>query len=262
MKQYIHFKQLVILFLILNLNLFASSSTECMTMDDAMQQAQKIDSDKDGIDNYADNCISIKNVAQKDRDNDDVGDVCDKCPDLPARGYTNGCPVDPSIDPDNLHNPSYRMRVKTHKGNYFSIDYPEDFKVVTSYSKDEAHFISPNKNVEYFVYSPLWGGEPVDYLTVKSSEKLIKEKTVKGKNNNPARDINRDMQITKWVSLQAKNGVYTRAYLHIKRKSSDETLKMGDIDLVFGFKYKNKKAYDIYKKAYKLFKNSLEQYAD
>jgi len=251
MKHYIHLKQLSILFLILTLSLFAESPTACMSLDEVMQQAQKVDSDKDGVNNYVDNCISIKNVAQKDRDNDDVGDVCDKCPDLPARGYTNGCPVDPSIDPDNLHTPSYRMRVKTHKGNYFSIDYPEDFKVVTSYSKDEAHFISPDKSVEYFIYSPLWGGEPVDYLTVKPSEKLIKEKTVKGKNNNPARDINRDIQITKWVSLQAKNGAYTRAYLHIKRKSSDETLQMGDIDLVFGFKYKNKNAY-------KLFKNSLD----
>jgi hypothetical protein len=262
MNPYTKLTQISILFLTLQLNASSREPTACRTVNDAMNHAKKVDSDKDGVNNFVDNCIVIKNEDQKDRDKDRVGDVCDKCPDLPAKGYMNGCPVDPSIDPDNPYSPRYRMRVKTHKGAYFNIDYPEDFEVRTPYSEDEAYFTSKGKNVEYFVYAPLWGGVPKQYLKMKSNEKRVKQKTIKGKNTNPNRDRDRDLQITKWETYVAKDGSYTRSYVHIKRKSSDETLKMSDIDLVFGFQYKNETARKIYVKAYKIFKKSLEQFAD
>ncbi len=256
--------QIFTLILMLQVNLIASDNNEFKELSyaEVMEDAKKFDSDKDGINNYEDNCPAIKNSQQKDRDHDNVGDVCDKCPDIPAKGMMNGCPSDPSIDPDNIYSPNYRMRVKKHKGNYFSIDYPEDFQVVTPYTKDEAYFISEDKGVTYFVYSPLWGGEPTEYLKMKNNEKRISQKTLKGKNTNPLHDINRDIQITKWVSYTAKDGSYTRSYVHIKRKSSDEILKMSDIDLVFGFQYQNKTAYNIYVNDYKIFKKSLLQFAD
>ena len=262
MKKNLNPLRLSIVFLMLQLNIYASEPNDCLSYQDSMNQAKEIDSDKDGVNNFEDNCISLANEEQKDKDGDGVGDVCDTCPDLPARGYMNGCPSDPSIDPDNPHTSRYRMRVKEHRGAYFSIEYPEDFEVKTPYSKDEAYFISKDKNVEYFVYAPLWGGEPEEYLTMKKNEKRISEKTLKGANTNPNSDKDRDLQIRKWVTYAAIDGSYTRSYVHIKRKSSNETLKMSDIDLVFGFKYKNETAYKIYVNAYKLFKKSLEQFAD
>ena len=97
---------------------------------------------------------------------------------------------------------------------------------------------------------------------MKSNETLVSQKTIKRKNTDPNRDKDRDVQIIKWVSFAAKDGSYTRSYMHIKRKSSNESLKMSDMDLVFGFKYQNATARKIYGNAYKLFKKSLEQFSD
>jgi predicted outer membrane repeat protein len=46
-----------------------------------------LDLDHDGINNKCDNCVSIANPDQEDRDDDGIGDVCDLCPD----DETNTC---------------------------------------------------------------------------------------------------------------------------------------------------------------------------
>lgn len=53
----------------------------------AMAQADLPDSDKDGIPDPMDNCLSVANTDQKDSDNDGVGDVCDG--DLNKDGKVN-----------------------------------------------------------------------------------------------------------------------------------------------------------------------------
>lgn len=70
----------------------ARSPTDELTRWDFMRVAAASDSDRDGLSNLADNCVTVANEAQADRDLDGVGDACDLCPDAPARGLTSGCP--------------------------------------------------------------------------------------------------------------------------------------------------------------------------
>jgi len=64
----------------------------CPSLNSMIEFSKKLDGDKDGINNRDDNCRSIYNPKQRDKDEDGVGDVCDKCPKKPALGTINGCP--------------------------------------------------------------------------------------------------------------------------------------------------------------------------
>ncbi|MEZ4459828.1 MAG: thrombospondin type 3 repeat-containing protein [bacterium] len=46
------------------------------------QQANKLDSDSDGIGDLCDNCPSLRNDQQDDPDGDGVGSSCDNCPTI------------------------------------------------------------------------------------------------------------------------------------------------------------------------------------
>lgn len=69
-----------------------------------------VDSDADGVPDYADNCPQTPNPDQADSDNDGIGDACDNCPlvasadqaDLDQDGIGDAC--DPDIDGDGLAN--------------------------------------------------------------------------------------------------------------------------------------------------------------
>ena len=65
MERYLKHILLAILFLLLNLNLFANDALTCPTIDDYANQAKKMDSDKDGVNNFEDNCIVIKKYRPK-----------------------------------------------------------------------------------------------------------------------------------------------------------------------------------------------------
>lgn len=145
-----------------------------------------------------------------------------------------------------------------YNGNWFSIDYPTvfiasplepvetwdgDFEHV---STNEAFFTSPDGQVEFFVYSPQWGGTPKDYLEIKANETITSEKEqTSGDDTWPITD--------KWVTIEDMKGNYMRAYHSRKTESTH---------LVFGIRYTSQKAYDDYKSAYLEFKKSLVQFAD
>ena len=102
----------------------------------------------------------------------------------------------------------------------FSINYPPGFTARPSppegEAEDSAFFLSPDRKVEFYVFSPMWDGEPNDIKLNPKTEKRISIRTVK-----KARPVGKDadgkpgMEYTRttWVTIRAKNGSYTRSYV-------------------------------------------------
>ncbi len=142
------------------------------------------------------------------------------------------------------------VATKTYNGAWFSVKYPASFTVKPSlkYKSEEGYtsvfFESPDKLVEFYVFSSTLGIEPTD-IKIKNTEKLV------SKNK-----IEKMVGIKKAWTIAAKDGSYMRSY---------KSVSYGDglIDSeIIGIKYKNDDAYKKYKADYLVFKNSLEQYAD
>lgn len=149
-----------------------------------------------------------------------------------------------------------------YRGSWFAVKYPKGFTASPvspsemyegkeHVTTDEARFLSSDKSVEFFIYSPQWGGNPENYLDLASSETLVSEKSENG-------GAGMEKQVTKWATIKAKDGSYTRSYVSMK----DQVDTGSDTHHVFGIKYKDQASYDKYKEAYIAFKASLEQFAD
>jgi len=110
---------------------------------------------------------------------------------------------------------------------------------------DEAYFLSADGQVEFFVYSPQWGGNPISYLDVADNEEIDSEKTA-------IDEIDPNIVIN-WVTFKDKDGQYLRSYYS---KQTESTHK------VFGIKYSDQASYNLHKDEYDAFKKSLIQYAD
>ena len=141
-------------------------------------------------------------------------------------------------------------QTRTFKGAWFDIKYPASFTAKGSIKSatsdrgyESAFFQSPDKTVEFYIFSPQWSGDPTD-ISLKSNEKLSSTNTQKSGST-----------ISKWWTIVAKDGSYTRSYQE-KRDNSLNT------SMIFGIKYKNINAYNRYKSNYLSFKASLTQYAD
>ena len=148
---------------------------------------------------------------------------------------------------------------KDYHGRFFKVSVPEDFTGSPDGPKDtypesdkeyietdEAKFLSPDGEVEFYIYSPQWGGE-ASYEVAKENEKLISSKSSE-KNT----DLD-GLVITTYTTFGAKDGSYTRAMVSIETENTNKT---------FGIMFKSQEAYDLYKAEYLKFKKSLEQYAD
>ncbi len=139
---------------------------------------------------------------------------------------------------------------KIYKGAFFEIEYPKNFTVKPSIKSnipkkyDSAFFISPDKKVKFYVYSPQWSGDPTDILIDPKTE-IESDKKTETKNNTKQN----------WYSFKNKNSEYTRSF----HETSNED---GPTKLIFGIEYKNQVAYDMYKQSYLNFKKSIKQFAD
>ncbi|GAA4113669.1 hypothetical protein GCM10022393_12810 [Aquimarina addita] len=148
------------------------------------------------------------------------------------------------------------INITTYRGAWFEIEFPASFittpssPVITTdtytfIETDEATFESRNGDVTFFVFSPQWGGNPISYLKIIKDEEIIVDKTEKDKDTPP--------NTYRWVTVKNSKEGYQRSFYSKKTASTH---------LVFGIKYNNQEAYNLYKNAYIDFKKSLIQYAD
>lgn len=167
-------------------------------------------------------------------------------------------PVQPTSTP-----PVVSTKEKSlYRGFWFDIKYPQNFSATPnspSYvaenqdvriKTNEARFLSPDGTVEFFVFSPLWGGDPFDYLKVKDREILVSEETATSTEGLNTKTVY-------WATIKAKDNSYYRSFVSTKINLEDS-----QIHYVLGIKYKDTKMYETYKNAYTEFKDSLQQYAD
>lgn len=127
----------------------------------------------------------------------------------------------------------------------------ERFYVLT----DEAYFTSSDERVEFFVFSPLWAGDPENYLEIAENEELVDEKIEEYfEVDDPS--LVGDSRI-RWVTVKAKDDSYYRSFV-----SKKEQIGVSEIHHVFGIKYQDAKALEEYREEYEVFKESLVQYAD
>ncbi|WP_295441303.1 hypothetical protein [uncultured Thiodictyon sp.] len=139
----------------------------------------------------------------------------------------------------------------TFKGAWFEVWVPPNFTALPSTNAqspevgvDSAFFRSPDKQVEFYVFSPQWNGEPREIALNPATETLGAKETKSAGN-----------QAITYYTIQAKNNAYTRAY-------QDTSSPATNTRLVFGIKYANQAAYDRYRDTYIKFKKSLRQFAD
>lgn len=154
---------------------------------------------------------------------------------------------------------TYPKRAMIYVSGFFKVEYPMDFTVYPPNRRanmsDEATFVSPDEDVEFYIYSPQWSGRS-SYLNRRANEIIESDSNKKIHNKKELKYIS-----INWRTYKDKHGRYKRAYMH-KRVCPYADQASGCTTLVFGIKFKNQASYDRYKKEYLRFKKSLEQYAD
>lgn len=137
-----------------------------------------------------------------------------------------------------------------YRGAWFQVWSPPGFQIAPSLKSstamegyDSVFFRSPDGQVEFYVYSPQWSGEPVD-IGLGAGEKQTSSETKASAAN-----------VVTWYSIEARDGSYVRSYQDTR--SSD-----GSTRWVVGIKYGNKAAFEAHQQDYLRFKKSLVQFAD
>jgi hypothetical protein len=143
-----------------------------------------------------------------------------------------------------------RGHQKIYHGAWFTIRYPEEFipkGSLPSFSNDgfdSVFFLEPHGLVEFYVYSPQWGGIASDIKLIPAQEELIS----KSEENTKSHKV-------LWITLAAKDGSYLRS-IEEKRSMDDSSVT------VFSIKYRDAKVLSAFRNAYKDFKQTLTQSTD
>ncbi len=137
-----------------------------------------------------------------------------------------------------------------YKGAWFEIEYPKNFTVKPSIPSstpdmfDSVFFISPDKKVKFYVFSPQWSGDATD---ISLNAKTEIEKDVKTETKNGMKH--------KWYTYESKDGTKLRSY-------QETTNEEGTTKLIIGIEYADRDSYKKYKDDYLKFKKSIKQFAD
>ena len=146
---------------------------------------------------------------------------------------------------------------KTYKGAWFQIEYPEDFTAKPSLRSssakgyDSAFFVSPDKSVEFYVFSPQWNGQPSDIQLNTKTEEVVSDKT----DNVPDTSQKVGTKSVRRYTIAAKDKSYLRSYV-------DTENKQVNYRFVIGLKYPDIDVYREFQDKYKNFVKSLKQFAD
>ena len=138
---------------------------------------------------------------------------------------------------------------QTYRGAYFEIKYPAGFKARGSQRSDgelydSAFFAAPDGGVEFYVFSPIWNGEPADIEINESTETYVSQNT----------QTNRGIKVRR-VTIRAKDGSYLRSFEDTENTNTNNRT-------VFGIKYRDQTVYSKYRQSYLTFKKSIKQFAD
>lgn len=152
------------------------------------------------------------------------------------------------------------IALTTYSGTWFDVQYPSTFTVrpgraycIPEAGCDSAYFSSPDGAIEFYVFSPQWSGDPMLDLAVNSAtERQVDEKTAVDSS-----DPVYGPRTTRWVTIAAKDGSYTRSYVDIVDENGGSRVRHA-----FGIRYKDQATYTKWRDVYLQFKASLVQYSD
>jgi hypothetical protein len=169
------------------------------------------------------------------------------CSELPGITSTSASQASTAGNPTNSVGLG---SAETFRGAWFEVWVPPNFQVIrslrstTSEGYDSAFFRSPDQQVEFYIYSPQWNGEPTDIAINKTTETQLTSESKTSATN-----------VVTWLTVAARDGSYTRTY-------QDTRTRDGSVRWVIGIKYADQAAFNRHKADYLRFKSSLEQFAD
>jgi hypothetical protein len=157
-----------------------------------------------------------------------------------------------------------------YHGAWFAVRYPSDFHAWPGQpalpggtASDSAFFTSPDRSVQFYVYSPQWNGTP-EYASPYVGETQLASFVKTTKYSGPLQPqglpagatVSRgDIIRVSWTTVQNKKQGYCRSW----ENWQNTTL---NISFTFGIRYRNSRSLTRYRPEYLAFRSSLEQFGD
>ena len=175
-------------------------------------------------------------------------------------GHTVKVPTDPktglALKDEKGKKNQTKTLTKTYKGAWFDVKIPSNFSIKPSKKSSSGYesvfFESPDKLVEFYVFSPQSFGKTED-IYVKPAKELLVSKEIKDNGKSPSLFPS----IITNYSIKAIDGSYLRTFQETAEINGDTV-----VYLITGIKYKSEIEYNKYKQDYINFKKSLIRYAD